>query len=243
MTEWREKEHPRDPDGKFAEKDNRTAGKEIGKKFLEEAERIAKAAPELKDLPRSSVRYIDHPIVKKGQETDKVQELTGVDWETAKKLQSVVWGWTSSQNAIRSGKDPEGERLLEEFISKSPKYKGTIYRGVSFDREEGDDVLAYFAKMLEKKIPITMDGISSWTSSTDIAEAYAGNGRRGIIFEIENKSGAPAAYLSKYPNEQEIIQSKKARYRIKSIEPYKPAGDFYDAGWYEGRFKITMEEV
>lgn len=53
MTEWREEEHPRDPDGKFAEKDNRTAGKEIGKKFLEDAERIAKAAPELKDLPES----------------------------------------------------------------------------------------------------------------------------------------------------------------------------------------------
>lgn len=65
MTEWREEEHPRDPDGKFAEKDNRTAGKEIGKKFLEEAERIARADGEWKDLDWK-------PIKKKPPEEEKI---------------------------------------------------------------------------------------------------------------------------------------------------------------------------
>ena len=53
MAEWKEWEHPRDGDGKFTDKDSRAAGKEIGDQLKAQAERIARAAPELKDLPES----------------------------------------------------------------------------------------------------------------------------------------------------------------------------------------------
>ena len=85
-------------------------------------------------------RKIPQPIVKRGEELAKIRGLTGVDEEPAKKYQATVFEWTTDSSKIRNGEDPEGERILEDYIARSSKYDGKIYRGIHFSEKKVEDI-------------------------------------------------------------------------------------------------------
>ncbi|MBQ9639011.1 MAG: hypothetical protein IJV22_05605, partial [Bacteroidales bacterium] len=100
---------------------------------------------------------------------------------------------------------------LEKFISISPKYEGMTYRGISVD----DTTLQRFIGMAENEGIFSMDGISSWSASENVARfAPYGDGNK-VVFRCTGKQmGTSIRAYSSVPYEQEILVSQKARWKI-----------------------------
>ena len=103
---------------------------------------------------------------------------------------------------------------VEDFIKNSPKWAGgTVYRGIAVP--EDFDVSQY-----KKGAVIDMRGMSSWTSSPDIADLFA-TGNKRVIFINEgkkSKNGTSVKRLSDYKIEEEVLFSNKARWKVDSQE-------------------------
>ena len=103
---------------------------------------------------------------------------------------------------------------VEDFIKNSPKWAGgTVYRGIAVP--EDFDVSQY-----KKGAVIDMRGMSSWTSSPDIADLFA-TGNKRVIFINEgkkSKNGPSVKRLSDYKIEEEVLFSNKARWKVDSQE-------------------------
>ena len=103
---------------------------------------------------------------------------------------------------------------VEDFIENSPKWAGgTVYRGIAVP--EDFDVSQY-----KKGAVIDMRGMSSWTSSPDIADLFA-TGNKRVIFINEgkkSKNGTSVKRLSDYKIEEEVLFSNKARWKVDSQE-------------------------
>lgn len=224
MQEWHEQDHPRDEDGKFTDKSGVVGT--LDPRKIEYRQNTPYSVIMADDRRRMAeeerrTRKIPQPVVKRGEELAKIRELTGVDEETAKKYQATVFEWSTHPSDIRSGRDPEGERILEDYIARSSKYGGKVYRGIAFDERYGKEYLDWLKIRKNAGIPTDMLGISSWSSELESAEEFALDGHTGFLFEEENKSGAPIAFLSNFFDEQEVLHSKKTQYLIKSIEEYE----------------------
>ena len=103
---------------------------------------------------------------------------------------------------------------VEDFIKASPKWAGgTVYRGIHVD--EGFDVSKY-----KKGAVIDMMGMSSWTSSSEVAEDFAAGGKHIIFVNTSKKSknGTSVKRLSKFKTEQEVLFSNEARWKVDSQE-------------------------
>lgn len=108
---------------------------------------------------------------------------------------------------------------LEDYISKAPKYSGEIYRGIRLDADKADAVVAN----LSSGGSIDMLGTASWSSKIDTANDFAwvsdSGVQKGIVFRCAKTSkGTTIQHLSGYgKTEGEVLVSKTARYRAKSI--------------------------
>lgn len=114
-------------------------------------------------------------------------------------------GWMSS-----------GE-LLEDYISRAPKYSGEIYRGINVSEDRADSII----NTLASGGSIDMLGTSSWSSKVKVANNFASPiwGNKAIVFRCsKTNKGTSIQHLSGYGKyEAEILVSKTARYRAKSI--------------------------
>lgn len=136
---------------------------------------------------------------------------------------NVPGGWFSGADTkIRLATDGEffnKARTIDAYIERSPKYKGSIYRGLSLD----DDTISSF----------TVGGIfkengnlSSWTSDRSVASMFA-EGRseelekKPVIFRTKDpKHGTPASHLSIFGSEEsEVLVSnmKDSEYIIEAV--------------------------
>jgi hypothetical protein len=100
---------------------------------------------------------------------------------------------------------------FDEFLNKSPKYKGEVHRGVRVPKEMADG----FTSGAE----ITMKGMSSWSSDKKIADKFAASGGEGdtghaVIFHVTNKSGASVTHLAAMPYQKEIVAPSSAKYKV-----------------------------
>jgi hypothetical protein len=130
---------------------------------------------------------------------------------------------TGSEKALKTGRD------YEEYISKAPKWNGGVtYRGASFD-----DIA--WLKVGEET---GMGGTSSWTTSNDVAKAFAMNdigASYHVVFRSPTqKKGTSIRHLSERPYEGEVAASTLSRYAVKKI--IKPKGK-------RGVYYIDLEEV
>lgn len=103
---------------------------------------------------------------------------------------------------------------VEDFIKNSPKWAGgTVYRGIHVP--EDFDVSQY-----KKGAVIDMMGMSSWSSSPHVAADFAVGAKKVIFVNDSNKSknGTSVKRLSHYKNEQEVLFSNKARWKVDSQE-------------------------
>ena len=105
---------------------------------------------------------------------------------------------------------------IEEFIEKSPKWSGEIYRGINLPHDT--------VKAFKNGDIIDMQGVSSWTSSYDIAETYSHKSnktkqnQRVIFHSNGTKQGTSIKHLAYYDFEDEVLVSTKARWQIDRIE-------------------------
>ncbi len=244
MQEWHEQDHPRDEDGKFTDKSG--AVSTLDPRKIEYRQNTPYSVIMADDRRRMAeeerrTRKIPQPIVKRGEEIAKIRELTGVDEATAKKYQATVFEWSTHPHDIRNGEDPEGERILEDYIARSSKYGGKVYRGIAFDERYGKEYLEGLKTRMSAGIPTDMLGISSWSSEIEVAKEFALDGEIGFLFEEENESGAPVAFLSNFFDEQEVLHSKKTQYIVKSIEFCDVKSEKNKENYYV--YKVTVEEV
>ncbi len=244
MQEWHEQDHPRDEDGKFTDKSGVVGT--LDPRKIEYRQNTPYSVIMADDRRRMAeeerrTRKIPQPVVKRGEELAKIRELTGVDEETAKKYQATVFEWSTHPHDIRNGEDPEGERILEDYIARSSKYGGKVYRGIAFDERYGKEYLDGLKINKKAGVPIKMNGISSWSSEVYVAKAFALDGEIGFLFEEENESGAPVAFLSNYFGEEEVLHSKKTQYVVKSIEFCDVKSEKNKEHYYV--YKVIVEEV
>lgn len=136
---------------------------------------------------------------------------------------NVPTGWFSGADTqIRLAKDGEffeKAKTIDAYIERSPKYKGSIYRGLSLD----DDTVSGFTVGGTFK---ENGNLSSWTSDRSVASMFAEGrseelGKKPVIFRTKDpKHGTPASHLSIFGSEEsEVLVSnmKDSEYIIEAV--------------------------
>lgn len=169
---------------------------------------------------------------------DSIKEMAGYDdMEAMKALdalcgtsaeyrgigENVPTGWFSGADTqIRLAKDGEffdKAKTIDAYIERSPKYKGSIYRGLSLD----DDTISGFTVGGTFK---ENGNLSSWTSDRSVASMFAEGrseelGKKPVIFRTKDpKHGTPASHLSIFGSEEsEVLVSnmKDSEYIIEAV--------------------------
>ena len=144
-----------------------------------------------------------------------VMDDTGFDSVRAEQAINDITSWVGSACGKIRSKDGDYAKVadrIEEFIEASPKYKGAIYRGISLDAKDANEMLD---RLLNEK-PIDQIGISSWSTEKEWAEEFATMQARSdktqvkVVFQIDdNKSGVSIKHIADIDND-EVIQSAKA---------------------------------
>lgn len=104
--------------------------------------------------------------------------------------------------------------LIEEYIASVPLYPKDvpIYRGFGSRNIEN---LQAFENAYVNGEPITMYGISSWTSVKETAFDFLTGKEHVAVFElVSNKTGVSIKHLSAFPGENEVLFGTGAKYRI-----------------------------
>lgn len=128
---------------------------------------------------------------------------------------SAVSNYTQSDYIkIRRGELPDKAKLIEDYIEKSPKYDGTIYRGLTTVKD---------SKIANIDIGdvIDMNGISSWTSDLKVAEKFSrddvDSSDLSMVFEVaKTDKGTSIVHLARFEKEKEVLVSAKAQYKVLS---------------------------
>ena len=169
---------------------------------------------------------------------DSIREMAGYDdMEAMKALDAlcgtsaeyrgigdnVPTGWFSGADTkIRLATDGEffdKAKTIDAYIERSPKYKGSIYRGLSLD----DDTISSFTVGGTFK---ENGNLSSWTSDRSVASMFAEGrseelGKKPVIFRTKDpKHGTPASHLSIFGSEEsEVLVSnmKDSEYIIEAV--------------------------
>lgn len=164
-----------------------------------------------------------------------VAEDTGFDDARARQAIQDVSRWVGNDYTRIRAHDPSTEDVrerLEEFLEASPKYEGTVWRGVGLERADADNVL----QALRTGGEIDQRGVSSWATESDWAAEFAGMNveRRddgvSIVFRLdENRSGVSIKHVASIDND-EVVAPEGARYvlggEIEWVEdPYD--GDYW----------------
>lgn len=106
----------------------------------------------------------------------QIQEYNGLSYEEAKQTYNAIKHYTRAGfRALRDGRVPKEEKLIEDFIAKHPKYNGKIWRGIALEKKKGEDYIKRLEKQIKNGYPIDMKGLSSWSSAESIAEEFADN--------------------------------------------------------------------
>lgn len=172
---------------------------------------------------------------------DAIEEATGVSREIAKDyLEAVIgfsWEWDYEIRQVQCGnnvKSKYGHTLdkiikkaidLEEFIAKSPRWVGReTYRGIALSPKE----IAY-ARTELKNGDYDMLGSASWSTVEHTARTFAERNidktsaafgdkkTQRVVFIAKGHTKATSIrHLSEFPGENEVLASKRCRYKIVS---------------------------
>lgn len=104
---------------------------------------------------------------------------------------------------------------LDDFIYRSEKYEGAIYRGLSLTEKDASEII----QNLKKGKTMDMQGISSWSSNRNVSIRFADTKDKEkeicLLFNVENKSGTSIRELSEFPIEDEVLHPTTSRYILK----------------------------
>ncbi len=110
-------------------------------------------------------------------------------------------------------------KLIEDFINKSVKYEGKVYRGMDLDQSQLDEMLV---RINEGKPTKTLSSFSSEKGQAD--NFWTTTGSKSVMFEMYNLYGAPVASLSANSQELEVLQPSGIRYRVQKVQKLPPSG-------------------
>ena len=118
-------------------------------------------------------------------------------------------------SAIRAGKHRDARDMaqtIEEYLEYAPKYRGTIYRGISVSEKHAREIIDYYKSGYYGE----MQGISSWTANLNVAREFADYGAIGIIFQIrESRHGVSIRDISRDGRyEDEVLESSGVWYKL-----------------------------
>lgn len=112
--------------------------------------------------------------------------------------------------------------LVDEYIRNSPKWEGTIYRGINVSRNTANNILeSEFVDML---------GPSSWSSEESVAQRFsAGDEAVNMVFVLnDNNSGASITHIATYNGgESEVLAPSGIRYAIDNIRELHQNDRYY----------------
>ena len=206
-------------------------------KFLES---MKKSAPILSNKAEKSaaasvvkrVLQTEHPQrVARQTSPEFIMKQLGIDERTARRYNDAVRSYSGNyyteirnyqkgrpQNASQADLDRYKQlgEDLEQFIAQSPKWGGgTTYRGFHTSPERYEKLLADMASGKE----LDMGGTSSWSTNRSKAEQFSSSGA-GIddwlvVLECKGPNrGTSIRALSNYTEEDEVLVSRQARYKI-----------------------------
>lgn len=175
--------------------------------------------------------YVDMVDARSGKISEEAVNKTagdlGVSEDDARRYLNAITSYTChNYTGIRRASDGlsgyeylvDKANAIEEFIDKSPKWGGgELYRGLDVSYSD----LSEMVSRAQKKEPIDMMGISSWTSDYDTAEYFALEmGNNPVILHTngsKTNAGTSISHLSGY-GEDEVLVSKKAVFTPTGIE-------------------------
>ena len=106
---------------------------------------------------------------------------------------------------------------LQKTLKEAPKYKKTVYRGLSFD------TLQHITKFMEDvEVGGVMTAKSFWSSSKslDVATRFSApedTGYRAML-KIKSKNGVSVEDVSIFPGEKEVLFPHQSVFKIKKIQ-------------------------
>lgn len=164
-----------------------------------------------------------------------VAEDTGFDDARARQAIRDVSRWVGDDCTGIRAHDPSTEDVrerLEEFLEASPKYEGTVWRGVGLERADAEGVL----QALRTGGEIDQRGVSSWATESDWAAEFAEmNAERrddgvSIVFRLdENRSGVSIKHVAGIDND-EVVAPEGVRYVLGG--EIRRVGDPYGGGYW-----------
>ena len=142
-----------------------------------------------------------------------------------------------SNQYLRHIENKKRAETLEEFIEKSPQWHGgKTYRGMALSDSELKDVMNSLSNgTFDNK------GTASWSTSELIAKGFSSDNmgkasttykgemrnNRVVLKLSEHKHATSIKHLSRYSFEQEVVASKRCRYRLVKRQERVIDGDKY----------------
>ena len=60
--------------------------------------------------------------------------------------------------------------------------------------------------------------LESWSKDSSVADEFKIGGQNHVVFKLANKKGVDISKISRFSNENEVLQPTNVRYRVKSVE-------------------------
>ena len=150
---------------------------------------------------------------------------------------SAIWHYKSSESykineAIRSGRELTTEESafiedLDSELENVPKYRGVVYRNMTFDLQ-GQEALDQFVFDHSEGVIVTYPAYTSTSKSKD---GYVVEGELLVHIEIYGENGHDVSKGYGLEEEQEVLFGRKTDFLVKSIS-------------YDGKTaNIVMEEL
>lgn len=154
-----------------------------------------------------------------------IMQMTGVDESTAARYDEAIQAFTGVKyKKIRRAYREMRERfkseeeylkykkysdLIEDFISKSPKWHGGVtFRGVNSDKSTWDKV--GYGEV------VNMRGMASWSTNINFASGF-NNGE--VVYRCSKpQNGTSVNAISKHAGEMEVLTSGRCRYKVVNKE-------------------------
>lgn len=173
-----------------------------------------------------------------------IEQRTGMNHSEAAETVNAIGRWSTSEYGtirdIQRGNPPKDltpagidsykyyADTLETFIDRAPKWAGgTMYRGISVDRKTLDkytDIGTIYSENALASFTTNETNAQMFSAGYDAARPYR------VVFKTTNKStkhGASITRETKIPDEDEVLMSSKAKFRIKRATKKRDEGGVY----------------
>jgi 2'-5' RNA ligase len=109
--------------------------------------------------------------------------------------------------------------VLESAIAAAPKFRQSVmlFRGIDAGSIGLDKLKGVFQAHKEAGSEFSLPSLTSTSSNPKTMGNEAFGGRTGLVLQIKAKTGLAVKSVSRKPDEEEVIQSARTRYKVTAI--------------------------